>query len=54
VGLDVGLMRRHQIYKVRVTFSFSAWISHRHIIANIGDDVKRDSLPIQDEPEGWI
>jgi hypothetical protein len=47
MGLDVGSMRRHQIYEVRVTFSFSAWISHRQIIANIGDDVKRGSSPLE-------
>jgi hypothetical protein len=47
MGLDVGPMRRHQVYEVGITFSFSAGISHRHIIANIGDDVKRGSSPLE-------
>jgi hypothetical protein len=33
-------MRRHQIQEIWIAFSFTARISHEHIIAIIGDDVK--------------
>jgi hypothetical protein len=40
VAFDVGPMRGHQVDQLMKTLTFSAGISHTHIIVNFDDDCK--------------
>lgn len=44
MGLDVCLMRWHQVDQALVALAFSAWISHESSIVKNGDDVNGNAL----------